>query len=249
MADLPLAPAHIPDEEWRALVGDDLDLDRLREACYVGEDVPAVEQRMVRLRAVYASDRLRVGMARTALETSGPRRFLYAYIRGVDVAQHAYWHLHQGRPDPDETDLEDVVVRYYEMADRWIGEIRAAMSDDGVLIVVSDHGINPEEVQEHAYKTGFHDHAPDGVLVSSRRIDGVDPGPLDAHILDVAPTILSLVGMPVHAGMEGRVIEAITPRTFSVESWWSLRPALYERGNPELSNPELERFLKSLGYI
>lgn len=51
--------------------------------------------RGVGARAVYASDRLRVGMARTALETSGPRRFLFAYIRGVDVAQHAYWHLHE----------------------------------------------------------------------------------------------------------------------------------------------------------
>jgi len=43
MTPLPMAPAKIPDAEWRALVGDTLDLERLRKARYVGDEVPAVE--------------------------------------------------------------------------------------------------------------------------------------------------------------------------------------------------------------
>ena len=188
-------------------------------------------------------------MAHLALDQPARKRFMFTYFRGADVAQHVYLHqTREGAPSAAEVDLANVVEAYHRVVDRWVGEIRDRLPEDAVVIVVSDHGFNTEQIQEHPYKTGFHDFAPDGVFLSSQRRDDVPREP-SAHIFDIAPTILALVGLPVHAGMEGRVVESVTPRTFSVEDWWSLRPAVYERGNPELTNPELEKFLKSLGYI
>jgi arylsulfatase A-like enzyme len=98
------------------------------------------------------------------------------------------------------------------------------------------------------------DHRKEGILVAAgdsirkgARVDG-------ASIVDVTPTILYLLGLPVGDDMDGRVIEALfdTPPPRPIE-----RIASYERGGkkkPEapITSPideEIRDQLKALGYL
>ncbi len=246
-AGVAAAVTDIPHEEWMSLLADDGAADAVVDAPYADGATPT-DQRLARLRAVYASDRLRVGLLKETLPVMTEPYCVFAYIRGIDVAQHCFLHQRLGEIDPRERAFGDVIASYYRRVDAWLGEILSEVGDDTLVLIVSDHGIDPTERRAHPYKTGFHDFAPNGVFVANV------PSPGDAvdepvHVLDVAPTILSRVGLPVHAGMEGRVIPFVTERTYAVDDWWSLMPTEYERGNPELSTPEMERFLKSIGYL
>jgi hypothetical protein len=92
-----------------------------------------------------------------------------------------------------------------------------------VLIVVSGYGMEPvplwrratEALRAGAFRSGTHAGAPDGFLLAVG--DGVKPGtaPRDASILDVAPTILYLMGLPVARDMEGRVMTEILDDEFT----------------------------------
>ena len=92
-----------------------------------------------------------------------------------------------------------------------------------MLIVVSGYGMEPvplwrratEALRAGAFRSGTHASAPDGFLLAVG--DGVKPGtaPRDASILDVAPTILYLMGLPVARDMEGRVLTEIVEEDFA----------------------------------
>jgi len=54
-------------------------------------------------------------------------------------------------------------------------------------------------------------HRPEGIVMLYGQ--GVQPGPLDrAHILDIAPTVLTLLDEPVPSYMEGKALEGISGR-------------------------------------
>ncbi len=61
---------------------------------------------------------------------------------GVDRVQHAFW----GYMDPSHhkyvegNPYEDVVLKYYELLDREVGELLKVLPKDAVLVIASDHG-------------------------------------------------------------------------------------------------------------
>ncbi len=246
-AELP--PASVPPPEWAALLGPDFPVERLMSAS-ARDDAAPEEQRLSRIRVFYPSDRFRQKLVLLAQDTLSEPYFVFAYFQGIDQAQHCYWHLHRGTPPPwpGEAGMPDVVTNYYRLVDRWIGEIQEGLGEDDILLVVSDHGIDPDDVRPHRFWTGWHELAPDGIFVSSvRRAGGGGGG--GVHILDAAPTVLAMAGLPTLAGMEGRVISGVAERTVTVTDWWSLRPAETDLGNPRLLAPETEELLRSLGYL
>jgi predicted AlkP superfamily phosphohydrolase/phosphomutase len=241
-----LPPAEIPESEWRAILGDEIDMKTFLEAPYDGETTP-IAQRLARTRSVFASDRLRMRMAEVLAEELPQPYFLFLYVRGIDVVQHCFLHHYRGEVPEAERGYDEIITRYHRQVDAWLGEVRSWMNEDDILLVLSDHGFNIHEHQEHQYKTGFHDYAPDGIFMANvRRETTAPPG---AHVFDVTPTILSLLRLPVLASMQGRVVPAVAPRTISVTDWRTLTPAIYQRGDPENTDPELIELLKSLGYL
>jgi predicted AlkP superfamily phosphohydrolase/phosphomutase len=97
------------------------------------------------------------------------------------------------------------------------------------------------------------DHNPDGIwLVSGPATAGFEP--LPAGILDLAPTILWLLGFPVGADMPGHALTQAfdaelqkQPVRF-VQSWTPLIPARIEGTGAPLSQEKKDQF-KALGYI
>jgi hypothetical protein len=182
------------------------------------------------------------------------------YFRGIDFVQHFFWQYSEPELFSDVTREDvaaygNVITEYYLYQDGLLRNLLASVGEDVNVILVSDHGftartdIDPGRPQ----LTGMHDVR--GVIIASGpafRSSGYFEG---ATILDVAPTALAVVGLPVAEDMDGRALAEIIAEdhleTHPVASIPSYEPALrMETG--EVGSPMDESImgqLKSLGYI
>ena len=86
----------------------------------------------------------------------------------------------------------------------------ASLSPDDILFVVSGFGMEPlslgkrllERAVGNSELSGSHERAPDGFLIAYGR--QVAPGKLSrASVVDIVPTILYFLGLPVARDMDG----------------------------------------------
>lgn len=204
------------------------------------------------------------------------------YLGGTDVVGHRFWrHMEpeEFRDSPATEEVEDfgdVLEDYYRFADGAIGQVLAGMPDDTRVVVVSDHGMHainrkkkfdPQNIPDDV-NSGHHRDGPPGVLITAG--PGVVPGdgdiepadltredlPTIGHLRDLTPTILALLGLPVGADMEGRVLTEILDRdpesleqvpTHDDEEWLTERAELDSTALE--SSPERLEQLRALGYI
>ena len=149
----------------------------------------------------------------------------------------------------------------YAEADRIIGEVLDLLDDDTVLVILSDHGFKSGDMRPLTdSRMGF------GQAIEWHRINGsialygniVKPGYVlkDAGVMDVAPTLLYLLGMPVDRKMTGRLlVDAFD------DSWVASHPAHYtdqydslivmseSSVRPSGADKALKDKLVSLGYV
>jgi predicted AlkP superfamily phosphohydrolase/phosphomutase len=117
-------------------------------------------------------------------------------------------------------------ARYASLVERWVAEIEKDLGPEDVLVVVSGYGLAPTPLWRRlvgaltgtAVGSATHAGAPDGVLFVAG--GGIRPGavPARASVLDVAPTLLYLLGLPVARDMEGRVLTEILDPAFASEN-------------------------------
>jgi len=148
--------------------------------------------------------------------------------------------------------LGGVIDAYYVFVDGLLGEYMDRLGPDTTLVVLSDHGFKPVLFPGKPTTSGH--HRMEGVLALYGR--GVRGG---AHIdkaglLDVLPTILRLLDVPIAHDLEGTVLEqALDPafaRRHPAQTVDTYGPAEHT-GAPDESDLDknvLER-LRSLGYI
>jgi predicted AlkP superfamily phosphohydrolase/phosphomutase len=155
--------------------------------------------------------------------------FFVTCYQGLDVVGHAFTRFATPERFGDVTSAE--VRRYGAVVDRYaaylserVGEAAAALRPGEVLLVVSGHGMDPVRLWRRALygltsdgpaQSGTHAAAPDGFLLAVG--DGIREGAVvsSASVLDVAPTILYLMGLPVARDMEGRVLAEIVEERFA----------------------------------
>ena len=169
------------------------------------------------------------------------------YLRAIDVAGHPTLHWRYGADIPagcPET-VRGVMDATYVQVDRWLGEVLETLPRRATVVLVSDHGMQPIEGGGH--------HAPFGLFVASG--DGLRRGGTfhGATVLDVAPTMMHLLGSRVPLDMDGKVMASIfesewlnahLPSYVDVDTTFS-----FDGEAPtEASEDALEQ-LKSLGYI
>src|SRR5439155_15706882 len=147
--------------------------------------------------------------------------------------------------------------------DQLLGDVLARLSPDTVVLVLSDHGFQnglsrPKDDPPYIEgKPGLW-HRRYGVLIVSGPV--VKPGQLDTtSLLDVAPTVLYLAGMPVAEDMPGRVIKEAIDADFQSRFPQRTLPSYEGVGSPlEENQPvvastgaeqELLENLRNLGYI
>ncbi len=171
-----------------------------------------------KLRNFYRQDE---ALARVALEVEEELRpqLLMVLFQGIDRVSHSLWgtleppelYPESLRPTPEEREGgAEALRRYYAYSDALIGKLAERFGPDDLVLVVSDHGF--EAGVTWKILTGIHnsERSEDGVLFA--RGPGIRPGRVEGvSVVDVAPTVLAWLGLPVAEDMDGRVAAFLEP--------------------------------------
>ena len=146
-----------------------------------------------------------------------PYDLFLVYFEQVDSFSHLFMKYAPPRLAwIDEADFEryrDVVSEWYVYQDELLGRLLARIDlDTTAVIVVSDHGFKTGERRIRSEQTvdvnkAHFEHEPEGIFLAAgphirhaATIEG-------ATMLDIAPTLLHYLGLPVAKDMDGKVLE------------------------------------------
>jgi predicted AlkP superfamily phosphohydrolase/phosphomutase len=180
-------------------------------------------------------------------------------LHGYDAVGHSFYR--EAHPDAfgdvppeDAQRYGHVLARYAALVGRFVSELEKQLGPGDLLLVVSNHGLEPTPLWRRLLgvlsgaevAAASHARAPSGLLLA--RGEGIRPGATlaSASILDVAPTLLYLLGLPVARDMEGRVLTEMLepgyarehPLTF-IPSYEGLAVAPAVPGAPAFELPPL----------
>ena len=176
------------------------------------------------------------------------------YFGNLDVVGHMFWRYHEPAPYRYPIPPERVaffgehVKKAYEDVDAWIGEILAALPPERVVMLVSDHGMAAYRLNNPADRnSGHHERGEPGCFVLSgtgvaRR--GLLPAAERrvGTILDVAPTLCDLLGIPALQEMstldpQGRRVEYRSLRALMTPEWQAERELAQRVPSPPFRAP------------
>ena len=201
---------------------------------FPADDDPRLES-LARLLAQCAS----VHNAATYLAEAEDWDFLAVYYDTIDHAGHGFAEFDAPRlPHVSEEDFKTyryVMESMYRYHDLMLGRWLELAGEETTVIVLSDHGFYHGEARPLAERGHLSGERPAGVATNPlvwHRLHGVfaacGPGiKRDALVhgstlLDVAPTVLALLGVPVPADFEGEVLTQIfdtPPATETIPTW------------------------------
>ncbi|KAA3612715.1 MAG: hypothetical protein DWQ01_03135 [Planctomycetota bacterium] len=198
-------------------------------------------------------------------------RLVVFYCEGTDSVQHHYYQyradslegarlMYERGEEPER--LRDMVDNYYRLADRWLGELLEAAGPEWNIMVVSDHG------HRHTYENSkrLSDHKGGGLYVVAgpdfQQGSWPEPAiwqnwglmPKEPSILDLAPTMHYLFGVPLAEDMDGKVQTAwLKPEL--VQSLALYQVPTYRQQALDLplealqaNREEMNAFLNEMGY-
>ena len=156
--------------------------------------------------------------------------FMAVYYIGIDHFSHGFMNFHPPKPEwVDEKDFElyrDVVNSGYRLMDLFLARLMELAGPDTTVMVISDHGFHSDHLRPARIPrvpTGpASQHRPIGVLAMAGEGIKKDERIYGVNLLDVAPTVLGLFGLPAGEDMPGRLlIEAFEkpPSLARVPSW------------------------------
>jgi hypothetical protein len=132
--------------------------------------------------------------------------------QGLDTLSHVFWRSAEPGRFSSLNGIASATPldRYYQEIDADIGRIIDAQAPGDLLLVVSGFGMERESLVKRAVarmlgqidQTGSHEGAPDGFLMAYGEQVVHAPLPRGA-IVDIAPTVLYYIGVPVGRDMDG----------------------------------------------
>ena len=190
--------------------------------------------------------------------------FFAVYYDAIDHFCHGFMRYHPPRqefiPEKDFDLYHNVVAAAYRFHDQMLGTLLAKAGDDVRVILMSDHGFHPDHLRPKsipAIPAGpAIEHRNFGILAMAGpgiRKDELLHGPC---VLDIAPTILTMFGLPVGEDMDGKALVAAFEQPDMVEAIPSWEDVPGEDGrhpphallDPVAARDSLEQ-LVALGYI
>jgi len=162
-------------------------------------------------------------------------QIIYFMLNGLNIVERYFFKYSFpdlfGNIDQDEINrYSSVIEKYYQFYDEIIGKYLVSRKEDELLIVFSPHGIEPlplwkrvvEWIIGNADISAYHELAPDGVvffygkeILKGKNIDGM-------RLIDIVPTLLHCLGLPIGKDMDGIVYSSIFREEFKLEN-----PVLY----------------------
>jgi predicted AlkP superfamily phosphohydrolase/phosphomutase len=172
----------------------------------------------------------------------------YLLLNGLNLAESYFYKYNFpdlfGDIDQEEiSKFSSVIENYYQFYDQIIGKHLATMKEDELLVVYSPHGIEPLPIWKRMVHwifgdkdiSAYHENGPEGVIffygkdiIRGRHIE-------EMRLIDIAPTLLNYLELPVGKDMDGIVNSAMFMGGFKVEN-----PVLYITSyeEVEIKSPE-----------
>jgi tetratricopeptide (TPR) repeat protein len=251
LAELRVHPAEIEAPPLQQLIPRAAELD---------QSDPIVQQRLTFL-AQRLAEVITVHATATELLENTPWDFGAVYYECIDQVGHGFMPFHPPRlPEISESDFEfykDVMTGIYRFHDLMLQTLLELAGPNAHIMIVSDHGFQSgerrprrmvEPAQWHRQQGIFILHGP-GIL-RDQVIEG-------ATLLDIAPTILTLLGLPIGDDMEGKVLVSAfeqPPAIGRLASWENVPgpdgrlPVGGEAADPAAAQAALQQLVE-LGYI
>ncbi len=141
------------------------------------------------------------------------------YYFGLDVIGHYFTRYQKPERFGDVSDAEvrrygRVVESYYRHLDGIVSDYMQKRAENETIVILSGHGMDElslagrilAPLSGSPHLSGIHENAPDGLLIlngagiaSGRKLEG-------ATVVDVAPTLLYLMGLPLGRDMDGSLL-------------------------------------------
>lgn len=245
---------------------------------------PLAERLWSNCRWAFRADATYLQIATHLVTQEQPFDLTMVYFGGPDVVGHRFWRymqpdIYDHKPPPEQVEnLGQVIQNYYSYIDSAVGQLLAVAPADVTVLIASDHGMKPINLDARFdpqdppadVNSAHHIDAPPGVLIAAGPVirpssvrkppEAVRPEdlPTVGTVLDIAPTILALTGIPLGADMDGRVMTRIlrtdalvpsrpdTVETHDTPEFLASRP---EPVQHDASQQERLRQLRSLGYV
>jgi predicted AlkP superfamily phosphohydrolase/phosphomutase/tetratricopeptide (TPR) repeat protein len=201
--------------------------------------------------------------------------FLAVYYDAIDHVCHGFIEYYP--PAMAHVSAEDaaiyggVVTGMYRFHDMMLARLLDLAGPDTTVILISDHGFYSDHlrpnVAEHsrnpsdkfgAKMNPVAWHRPQGIFVAGGKSLKHDELIHGANLLDIAPTVLALLGLPIPEDMDGRVLTKIFTEPPEIERIPSYEPphpkdgmhrdVSIEESDPFAARRALEQ-LAELGYI
>ena len=162
-------------------------------------------------------------------------QIVYLKLNGLNTVEQFFYKYSFpdlfGNIEQDEINrYSSVIERYYQFYDDIIGKYLASRKENELLVVFSPHGIEPlplwKRVQEWLLGdpdiSAYHELAPDGVVFFYGREIWRGRNIEPMRLIDVTPTLLNYLGLPIGKDMDGIVYSSIFRDEFKLEN-----PVLY----------------------
>jgi len=202
--------------------------------------------------------------AATWLLDHQPWDLFAVYYEAIDHFSHGFMKYHPPRQSwVTERDFElyhNVVTMAYRFHDQMLGQLLDKAGTDTTVVLMSDHGFHPDHLRPASIPEipagPAIEHRDLGVLVISGPGIKKDESLHGPSVLDVAPTILTLFGLPVGEDMDGKVLSQAfveTPEIAYIPSWEEVQGKdgchpPHTRLDPVAAHEALEQMI-ALGYI
>jgi len=196
----------------------------------------------------------------TAKELKENRDALFVYLEGTDTVGHLFGPYRPPLlPGVDASRAQrfgPVVDRYMAQLDTWLGQLLQHLGPEDSLVLLSDHGFT-WGADRPAVAAGTHTptavwwHRPQGVLLV--RSPWVTPSPQRQRlqVLQVAPLLLALAGLPPAAEMPGNLPPWVQAPKAEPVNYLELlgRPQVKQVILPAQARAEELAKLRALGYL
>jgi predicted AlkP superfamily phosphohydrolase/phosphomutase len=163
-----------------------------------------------------------------ALSRARPAQVTLTRYQSLDPIGHYFLRYAQPSDFGDVTEEErrrlgSVLERHYSMIDDAIGRAMAGLGPEDLLVVVSGYGMEPlgfgkrlvERLIGDPEISGTHEAAPDGFLLAYGAAVARGREQARASVVDVTPTILYFLGLPLGRDMDGYARTDIFQRSFT----------------------------------
>lgn len=205
-----------------------------------------------------------VHMAASCAMEQGDWDLTAVYYDAIDHFCHGFMKYHPPKmrhiPEQDYALFKDVVATAYRYQDMMLGGLMRQAGEHTNIIIVSDHGFHPDQNRPEEIP-----HQPAGPAIEHRDYGMVVMAGPDirkdvlihgASQLDITPTILAMMGLPVAEDMDGKVLQQVfrsAPEITTISSWDDVEgdSAMHSadlQTDPVAASEALKQLI-ALGYI